>query len=75
MDITTDNGPGQVLLVDGDGEHRIQAGGQVGYPFFGDLILDVLNRTENAMTQEHAFKAVELALKAQEQARVLTEPR
>ena len=74
VDITTDNGPGQVLLVDGDGEHRIQADGQVGYPFFGDLILDVLNRTENAMTQEHAFKAVELALKAQEQARVLTEP-
>lgn len=75
VDITTDNGPGQVLLVDGEGEHRIQATGQVGYPFFGELILDVLNRTENAMTQEHAFKAVELALQAQQQARVLTAPR
>ena len=71
VDVTTDHGPGQVLLVDGEGEHRIQAAGQVGYPFFGELILDVLNRTENAMTQEHAFKAVELALKAQQQARVL----
>ena len=41
-------------------------------PFFGELVLDVLHRTENAMTQEHAFKAVELALTAQEQARELT---
>lgn len=74
IDITTDHGPNQVFLVNGEGEHRIEAAGQVGYPFFGELILDVLNRTENAMTQEHAFKAVELALKAQQQARVLTAP-
>ena len=74
IDITTDHGPNQVFLVNDEGEHRIEAAGQVGYPFFGELILDVLNRTENAMTQEHAFKAVELALKAQEQARVLTAP-
>lgn len=74
VDITTDHGPNQVFLINGEGEHRIEAAGQVGYPFFGELILDVVNRTENAMTQEHAFKAVELALKAQEQARVLTAP-
>ncbi|MDP4091686.1 MAG: gfo/Idh/MocA family oxidoreductase, partial [Bacillota bacterium] len=36
--------------------------------FFGQLILDCLNRTENAMTQEHAFKAVELCLIAQKEA-------
>src|SRR5690625_223013 len=73
IDVTTDNGGGQVLLVDDQGEHRIDATGQVGYPFFGQLILDVLNRTENAMTQAHAFKAVELAISAQEQARELTD--
>lgn len=72
VDVTTDNGPDQVILVDGDGEHRINAHGEVGYPFFGELILDVLNRTETSMTQSHIFKAVELALKAQEQARELT---
>lgn len=71
IDVTTDNGPGQVLLVNADGEQRIPATGQVGYPFFGELILDVLHRTENAMTQDHVFTAVELALRAQEQARVL----
>ena len=35
------------------------------FPFFGNFILDILNGTENAMTQEHAFKAAELSLKAQ----------
>jgi len=42
--------------------------GKVGCPFFGDLILDCLNRTDAAMTQKHAFKAAELCLKAQEKA-------
>lgn len=71
IDVTTDNGGGQVILVNGEGEQRIEATGKVGYPFFGELILDCLHRTENAMTQAHAFKAVELAVRAQEQARVL----
>ena len=46
----------------------MNAVGVTGYPFFGQLILDCLNRTENAMTQEHAFNAAELSLKAQLQA-------
>jgi hypothetical protein len=44
----------------------------VGYPFFGELILDVLNRTEKAMAQEHVFKSVELAVRAQGVAHELT---
>ncbi len=55
----------QLFLVDEKGEHHISCEGQVGYPFFGELILDCLNRTENAMTQSHAFKAAELSLLAQ----------
>ena len=35
---------------------------------FGELVLDCLHRTENAMTQEHAFKAAELCLIAQRDA-------
>ena len=35
------------------------------------LVNDVLNRTETAMTQEHCFLATELALKAQKQAQML----
>jgi predicted dehydrogenase len=61
----------QLIIVDGTSEQRISCNGQVGFPFFGRLILDCLNRTENAMTQAHAFKATELALLAQRDAKVL----
>ena len=57
-----------VYLVNGEGERYVNAEGVTGYPFFGQLILDCLNRTENAMTQAHAFKAAELCLQAQAQA-------
>lgn len=57
-----------VFLVDKKGEHHFEVSGKIGYPFFGQLILDCLNRTENAMTQAHAFKAAELCIKAQMQA-------
>ncbi len=57
-----------LFLVDDKGEHHLKCHGEVGFPFFGQLILDCLNRTENAMTQEHAFKAAELCLIAQEAA-------
>jgi len=59
--LTTDN----VYLVTKDREERLNVAGKVGFPFFGRLILDCLNRTEKAMTQAHAFKAAELSLKAQ----------
>lgn len=57
-----------LYLVTQEGEQHLSLAGQVGFPFFGQLILDCLNRTENAMTQAHAFKAAELCLKAQAQA-------
>lgn len=61
-----------VILVNGKGEKHINATGVTGYPFFGELILDCLNRTENAMTQAHAFKAAELCVTAQDMAVELT---
>ena len=57
-----------VFLVNGKGEKYVNATGVTGFPFFGQLILDCLNRTENAMTQAHAFKAAELCLQAEAQA-------
>ena len=54
-----------VLLVNDTGEHRQRVTGKVGFPFFAALILDCLNRTEFAMTQDHTFKAAELSLTAQ----------
>ncbi len=60
------HGPGdRIYLVDDKDEHLIECAGRVGFPFFGKFVLDCLNRTENAMTQEHAFAAAELSMKAQ----------
>ena len=55
----------KIFLVDGEGEREIDCAGKVGFPFFGQFILDCLNRTEKAMTQEHAFRAARLSLEAQ----------
>ena len=56
---------GHLYLANGEQETAFHLTGEVGYPYFGELVLDCLNRTENAMTQEHAFKAAELSVKAQ----------
>lgn len=65
---TNDGSSNHVFLVNDEGEKHYEVTGQVGYPFFGQLILDCINRTETAMTQEHAFKAAELCVKAELQA-------
>ncbi len=56
---------GLVLRADGVGVEQIDCLNRVGYPFFGQMILDALNGTEHAMTQTHIFKAAELSLQAQ----------
>jgi len=71
-DIARDPRGDHVYLVDEKGEHHVNVAGQVGFRFFGEMILDCLNRTEKAMTQAHAFKAAELCLQAQAAARNLT---
>jgi predicted dehydrogenase len=40
-------------------------------PFGEQLVNDIVNRTETAMSQEHCFLATELALKAQKNARMI----
>lgn len=65
VDLCTGRHGGRVYMVNGKEETCFDVAGKVGYPFFGELILDCINRTENAMTQEHAFKAAELCVKAQ----------
>lgn len=65
VDVARDKTSDNVYIVDDTGERHINVAGQVGFRFFGQLILDCLNRTEKAMTQAHAFKAAELCLRAQ----------
>lgn len=68
LNVATDPSGDHVFIVNGEKEQHIPVAGKVGFPFFGQLILDCLNRTENAMTQDHVFKAAELCLESQRQA-------
>lgn len=56
----------KLFITDGTSEQEIDCFGQCSFPYFGQLILDVINRTENAMTQNHVFKAAELSMLAQQ---------
>ena len=58
----------KIFLVNREEEMEIDCDGSTGFPFFGDMILDLLNGTERAMTQEHIFKSAELSMIAQEMA-------
>jgi len=69
IDVARDSGGDQLFLVNGQGEQHFALAGKVGFPFFGRLVRDCIERTENAMTQAHAFLAAELCLRAQAQAR------
>lgn len=68
LDVARDPESDHVYLVDHKGEHHFAVRGQVGFPYFGRLILDCLHRTEHAMSQAHTFLAIKLALQAQAQA-------
>jgi predicted dehydrogenase len=65
IDVARERAGDQLYLVNAQGEQRMNLAGRVGFPFFGRLIRDCIERTEHAMTQAHAFKAAELCLRAQ----------
>ena len=64
-DVAKDKSPDHLFLVDAMGEHHLRPDAHAPMPYFSDLISDCFKRTESAMNQEHAFLAMELALKAQ----------
>jgi predicted dehydrogenase len=72
IDVGRDEQGDHVYLINQQGKQHIPVYGKVGFPYFGQLILDCIRRTENAMTQEHVFKTIELAIQAQMQAEVIT---
>ena len=74
IEVGRGEGGDQLYLVNNEVEYRASLAGKVGFPYFGQLILDCLNRTEIAMTQEHAFKAAEMCIRAQEEAVILAQP-
>ena len=71
IDVARDKEGDHLFMVDHEGEHYFNAAGMEGFPFFGRFIRDCLDRTHTAFSQETAFKAIELALEAQEKAVVV----
>ncbi len=67
VDIAGQPGIDHCLLVDQKGTQRIDCS-RTPLPYGGQLIADVLDRTETAMTQAHCFLATELALQAEAKA-------
>ncbi len=68
IDVARSKDGDQVFLVDHGGERHFFVAGQVGFPFFGRLVRDCLDRTDKAYSQELFFRATELAVTAQMQA-------
>ena len=70
IDIAGRDGGNHLFVVNGKDTQYFDCS-NVNLPYGEQLVNDVLNRTETAMTQEHCFLATELALKAQKQAKKL----
>ncbi|MBD2703707.1 Gfo/Idh/MocA family oxidoreductase [Spirosoma sp. BT702] len=62
---------GNHLFITDQKETRYVDSSKENLPYGEQLVNDVLNRTETAMSQEHCFLATELSLKAQKQAQVI----
>ncbi len=71
LDVAASKEPDHVIVVDETGEYHYNVHGQVGFPYFGHLIRDCLDNTETAMSQEHTFRAIELAIEAEVKAVVI----
>jgi predicted dehydrogenase len=67
IDIAGREGGSHLFLVNGKDTQYIDCK-DVELPYGKQLVDDIINRTETAMTQEHCFLATELALKAQKNA-------
>ena len=67
IDIAGREGGSHLFLVNGKDTQYIDCK-DVDLPYGKQLVDDIINRTETAMTQEHCFLATELSLKAQKSA-------
>ena len=67
IDIAGREGANHLFLVNGKDTQYIDCN-NIDLPYGKQLVDDVINRTETAMTQHHCFLATELALRAQKNA-------
>jgi predicted dehydrogenase len=73
IDIAGRSGTDHLFLVDNRSTRYVDCS-SADRPYYPNLIADVLDRTETAMTQEHCFRVMELALQAQARATRLDLP-
>jgi predicted dehydrogenase len=71
VDIAGRSGGNHLFLVD-QKETRYMDCSKEPLPYGNQLVDDIINRTETAMSQEHCFLATEVALRAQQQAQKVT---
>lgn len=71
-DVAKDTEGDHVILVDEKEEKHYKVFGKIGFPFFGNLIRECLYKDVVCMDQEHIFRAIELAIEAEEKAINLT---
>ncbi len=71
IDITRKDSGSHLYLVNNKETIYIDCS-EVALPYGPRLVDDVLNRTQTAMSQDHCFKAMELALIAQKKAQFIT---
>ena len=64
VDIAGRPGTDHLFLVDGKKTLHVDCS-DAPLPYYGDLVHDVLTRDSRSMDQEHCFKVMELAIKAQ----------
>jgi predicted dehydrogenase len=68
VDVARSTQGDNLYLVTKEKEEHIPVNGKVGFPYFGQLIRDCLDGTDNAMPQQHTFLAAQLCIDAQNQA-------
>lgn len=67
VDIAGRDGTNHLLIVNDEPPLHINCADEP-LPYYQQLLNDIQHRTETAMPQEHCFKVMELAIRAQEQA-------
>ena len=71
IDIANRPGKDHLFLVNNEESRYFDCSGEA-LPYYAELRNDIFARTETAMTHAHCFKVCELALRAQEQAEIIT---
>ena len=69
IDITRDTGPNHVFLVDEEGEKYFNASDSLGFPFFGEYVIDCMNGTFEAIGKKDCLNAMRIAVEADAVAR------